>query len=67
MNSYIPFILVIVVMAAALIATLIVGFSRSNKEGDTAYMNNWGKKWWRLGSIYLLTVVVVVAIFLYLK
>ncbi|MBB6730409.1 hypothetical protein [Cohnella zeiphila] len=51
---------VVVVMAAGLVATLMIGQSKSNKEENAGYMQNTGKKWGRLGGIYLLVIVVVV-------
>ncbi|MFB9278416.1 hypothetical protein [Cohnella cellulosilytica] len=54
--------IVIVVMVAGLVATLIIGQSKSNKDTDPRYTQNTGKKWLRLGGIYVLGIVAVVII-----
>ncbi|MCC3374568.1 hypothetical protein [Cohnella sp. REN36] len=56
---------VFVVMLLALVATLLVGFSGSNNRESSAYSSGTGKKWLRLGSIYVLCVVAVAAIYLF--
>ncbi|MBB6672891.1 hypothetical protein [Cohnella nanjingensis] len=58
---------VFVVMALALAATLLVGFSRSNRSESSAYGRGTGKKWTRLGSIYVLCVVLIIAILLFTR
>jgi len=54
--------IVIIVMAAGLVATLIIGQSKSNKEADPRYSQNTGKKWLRLGGIYVVGMIIVAAI-----
>ncbi|GIO11940.1 hypothetical protein J19TS2_14950 [Cohnella xylanilytica] len=63
MNVEILIVLVIVVMAAALIGTLMVGFSRGNREENPEYMKRTGKNWAKLTAIYAAVVLIVVLIF----
>lgn len=55
--------LVFVVMAIALVATLMVGFSKSNQEENPEYMKRTGRNWAKLGAIYAVCIVVVALIF----
>jgi hypothetical protein len=57
---------VIVVMAVSLAATLWVGFSRENRDGDPEYERKTGSKLTRLILLYVLTVAVVVVAFMVL-
>lgn len=55
--------LVMVVMAAALIATFWVGFSKENKTENPAYDTKTMAKWRRLLLIYIVTVAAVLTVF----
>ncbi|GGG02964.1 hypothetical protein [Paenibacillus abyssi] len=55
--------LVFVVMIVALVTTLTVGFSKENKKEGSADVQKFGKKWIRLTSLYIVTVVLCLAIF----
>jgi len=54
--------IVVVVMVAGFVATLIIGQSKSNKATDPRYTQNTGKKWLRLGSIYVVGMIAVAVI-----
>ncbi|MFC4600768.1 hypothetical protein [Cohnella hongkongensis] len=54
--------IVIIVMLSGLIATWIIGQSKSNREADPRYSQNTGKKWLRLGGIYVVGILAVVVI-----
>ncbi|PRX72602.1 hypothetical protein B0G52_105155 [Cohnella sp. SGD-V74] len=54
--------IVVVVMVAGLAATLIIGQSKSNRESDPRYTQNTGKKWLRLGGIYVVGIIAVIVI-----
>ncbi len=51
--------IVVVVMVAGFVATLIIGQSKSNRESDPTYTQNTGKKWLRLGAIYVAGIIAV--------
>jgi ABC-type Fe3+ transport system permease subunit len=55
-------ILVVLVMVSGLIATLIIGRSQSNKEENPRYSQQTGRKWLRLGGLYVVGIVAVVVI-----
>ncbi|MEK0315315.1 hypothetical protein [Cohnella sp. 56] len=54
---------VVFVMAAGFAATLAVGWSNANRSENTGYGSGTGKKWTRLGLIYVLCVAIVLAVF----
>ncbi|CAI6037797.1 hypothetical protein [Cohnella sp. JJ-181] len=54
---------VIVVMIAGLAATLAVGWSNANRNENTGYGSGTGKKWTRLGLIYVLCIAIALAAF----
>jgi Na+-transporting methylmalonyl-CoA/oxaloacetate decarboxylase gamma subunit len=51
---------VVFVMLSGLIATIMVGQSKSNRQEDPTYYKNTGKKWLRLGWIYIIGMAIVV-------
>jgi heme/copper-type cytochrome/quinol oxidase subunit 2 len=60
--------IVILVGAISLGATLWVGFSKENREGDPEYENKTGTKLLRLILLYAVTIaVVIVAFFMLLR
>lgn len=56
-------VLVVIIMAIALVATLQVGFSRGNKEENPDYMKKTGRNWAKLSALYAVCVIVVVLVF----
>lgn len=54
---------VVFVMAAGLVSTLAVGWSKANRSENVGYASGTGKKWTRLGLLYALCVIVVLAVF----
>ncbi|ASS65333.1 MULTISPECIES: hypothetical protein [unclassified Paenibacillus] len=54
------YILVGAVILAAIGATLAVGFSKENQNGNPAYDRAHGKKWARLSMLYAVTAVLSV-------
>ncbi|CAI6032956.1 hypothetical protein [Cohnella sp. JJ-181] len=60
-----PIILVVIVMVAGFAATIAVGRSKSNKEGNPGYFHQTGKKWANLSWIYVVCTVVIVAVLIY--
>lgn len=66
MNTGLMILLVVIVMVAAVAATLMVGFSRSNKEENTGYTANTGRKWGRLIALYAASIVLVAILFVVL-
>ncbi|MDI4645986.1 hypothetical protein [Cohnella hashimotonis] len=61
----IPIILVIVVMVVGFAATIAIGQSRTNKEGNPGYFQQTGKKWANLSWIYVVCTVAIVAVLIY--
>ncbi|MFS0727051.1 hypothetical protein [Paenibacillus sp. 1P07SE] len=55
-------VIAIGVVVLGLVATIIIGQSKSNRETDPRYMKNTGRKWLRLSAIYVVGVLIVVAI-----
>lgn len=51
------YILVVIVILIAVLATLLVGHSRENTKGDPTYGQNMGKKWTRLTMFYIVSAV----------
>lgn len=58
--------LVFVVMAVALVATLMVGFSKSNREENPDYMKRTGRNWAKLGMLYVICILAVALVFIIL-
>jgi formate hydrogenlyase subunit 3/multisubunit Na+/H+ antiporter MnhD subunit len=52
-------LLVVIVMLSGLIATFIIGQSKSNREENPNYDQNTGRKWIRLSGIYIISIVLV--------
>ncbi|MDG0814449.1 MULTISPECIES: hypothetical protein [Cohnella] len=55
--------LVFIVMCAGFAGTLSVGWSKANRSENAGYGSGTGKKWTRLGLLYVLGVVIVLAVF----
>ncbi|MFC3800672.1 MULTISPECIES: hypothetical protein [unclassified Cohnella] len=60
-----PIILVVVVMVVGFAATIAIGQSRTNREGNPAYFQQTGKKWANLSWIYVVCTIVIVAVLIY--
>jgi hypothetical protein len=56
------YVIVIIVMVSGLIATVIIGQSQSNKEENPRYSQQTGRKWLRLGGIYIISIIAVAII-----
>ncbi|MFC4807711.1 hypothetical protein [Paenibacillus sp. GCM10023250] len=52
------FILVGIVMAAGVAATIMIGESKSNKQENPDYFRNTGRKWMSLTGIYAIGLAV---------
>jgi uncharacterized membrane protein len=59
-------VLTAIIMLTAVILTVKVGASLSNKESDSTYSTNMGRKWGRLIVLYIVVIAVVLVIFLVL-
>jgi hypothetical protein len=64
MNTNVLLIVTLIIMTAAVVITLKVGSTLGNKEGDSTYSVNSGRKWVRLLSIYAVVIITVLIIFL---
>ncbi|WP_213412277.1 hypothetical protein [Xylanibacillus composti] len=51
------------IIIAGLIATILIGASKANKEGNPAYFQQTGKKWMRLSWYYIWCILLAVLIF----
>ncbi|RJX41731.1 hypothetical protein D3P09_07230 [Paenibacillus pinisoli] len=60
------YLIIILVMAAGLISTILVGRSASNKVEDPRYSQQTGRKWLRLGIIYIAGIIIVAALLIWL-
>ncbi|NOU91875.1 hypothetical protein GC093_01295 [Paenibacillus sp. LMG 31456] len=58
--------LIIVTMLAALIGTLLVGFSKKNKAGDPSYDRQLVGNWGRLGVYYIAMTVILVVLLVFM-
>lgn len=67
MNSIWMYALVVGILLAGLAATLWIGASRENKEGNPAYDRNSVPNWVRLTVIYVAATGVFVAILLWMR
>jgi hypothetical protein len=63
MNEYVYYTIFFIIMLIGFVATIMVGFSKRNREGDPTYDKKTGLKWIRLSLIYA---VVIVAAYLVL-
>ncbi len=66
MNTTVLLIVTLIIMAAAVALTVKVGSSLGNKEGNSTYSVNPGKKLIRLLTYYLVVIVAVLIVFLIL-
>ncbi|BFH63070.1 MULTISPECIES: hypothetical protein [Paenibacillus] len=55
-------ILAIGVLVVGLVATIMIGESKSNKKTDPTYFKSTGKNWARLSGIYVGCIVVLAVI-----
>lgn len=60
-------VIVVIVMAAGLVATVVIGQSKSNKEENPQYSEQTGRKWLRLGVMYLLGILIVAILLIALR
>ncbi|MFF2889118.1 hypothetical protein [Paenibacillus sp. NPDC057967] len=60
------YLIIILVMAVGLISTIWIGRSASNKVEDPRYSQQTGRKWLRLGVIYVVGIIIVAAILIWL-
>jgi hypothetical protein len=68
MNAYVYYTIFAAILLIGLIATLMVGFSRQNREGDPTYFQKTGMKWFRLTSLYVISIAAgVIALVVYIK
>ncbi|MEI7026780.1 hypothetical protein [Paenibacillus sp. y28] len=69
MSSLIPYyILFAVIMLIALVATIMVGVSKKNREGNPRYDQKTKANWSRLSWIYLIiTIACVIALIVYIN
>ncbi|MBN2984396.1 MULTISPECIES: hypothetical protein [Cohnella] len=52
----------VAIIAIGLAATIVIGQSKSNREEDPRYFQQTGRKWLRLGGIYILGIIAVVVL-----
>jgi len=64
MNTTFLLVAVCLVMLAGLVGTFAVGLSAKNKSENAAYSSGMGKKWSRLGALYIVVTIIIVAIFI---
>ncbi|OCT13483.1 hypothetical protein A8709_17930 [Paenibacillus pectinilyticus] len=57
MNTSVYFMIFSLILIVGLLATLQIGFSRKNREGDTTYFQKTGTKWVRLTALYVVSIV----------
>ncbi len=57
MNEFIYYGVFFIIIMIGFVSTMMLGFSKKNREGDPSYDQKTGKKWLRLALIY--TVVIV--------
>jgi len=56
MNANLFYAIFTVILLVGVIGTLMVGFSKKNKEGDQSYFQKTGTKWVRLTSLYVVAI-----------
>jgi uncharacterized membrane protein len=64
MNTNVMLIVTLIIMAAAVVLTIKIGSSLGNKEENSTYSINRGRKWGRLLSIYAVVIIAVLILFL---
>lgn len=68
MNLYLYYAIFSVILIIGVAATLIIGFSRGNREGDQTYFQKTGTKWVRLTVIYVISIAAgLLSLFLYIR
>ena len=58
MNMTLYYVIFSVILVVGLLATLMIGFSRKNREGDQSYFQGTGVKWVRLSALYVISITV---------
>ncbi|MCD1261748.1 hypothetical protein B5M42_023405 [Paenibacillus athensensis] len=61
MNANLFYVIFTVILLAGLAGTLMVGFSKKNRDGDQTYFQKTGAKWVRLTSLYVVAIACGVA------
>lgn len=56
MNTSIYFLIFSIILLVGLIATIMIGFSNKNREGDQTYFQKTGTKWVRLTALYVVSI-----------
>ena len=56
MNTTIYFVIFSIILVVGLLATLLIGFSNKNREGDSSYFQKTGTKWVRLTALYVVSI-----------
>ncbi|MDR6550323.1 hypothetical protein [Paenibacillus qinlingensis] len=56
MNSSLYYVIFSIILLFGLVTTLIIGFSRKNREGDQTYFQKTGVKWVRLTAFYVISI-----------
>lgn len=64
MSVYIYYIIFAVIMLFALVATIMIGNSNQNKEGNPQYDKKTAGNWTRLTSFYVIAAIIGVIILL---
>ncbi|WNR42878.1 hypothetical protein [Paenibacillus roseipurpureus] len=54
MNSY--YLIFTIILLIGLISTIMIGFSRKNREGDKSYFQKTRVKWVRLTAFYVIAI-----------
>ncbi|MDP5276389.1 hypothetical protein [Chengkuizengella axinellae] len=57
-------VLVVIVLLVGVIGTIMIGQSKSNKEGNPSYFQQTGKKWARLSAFYVIGIIVFAIVFI---
>lgn len=60
-------IILIVVMLVGVVGTLQIAQSQSNKQENTGYFQNTGKKWARLTGFYIIGAIIAIILVISLK
>jgi hypothetical protein len=56
MNTSIYFVIFSIILLVGLLSTIMIGFSRKNREGDQSYFQQTGTKWVRLTALYVISI-----------
>ncbi|UKS28668.1 hypothetical protein LOZ80_07015 [Paenibacillus sp. HWE-109] len=56
MNLYAYYIIFAVILLFGSVATVMIGISRKNQDGDQTYFQKTGVKWVRLTALYVIAI-----------